>query len=134
MRLGHLSALGMEELSKRGHLGGCHSYTLDFCEQCVFNKHKRVKFSHAIHNTKNIFNYAHGDLWGPSHKVSHGDARYMLTIIDDYSHQLWPYFLKPKSNAFEYFKTWKVMVEKQTERKLKVLRTDNGMEFCSIDF
>jgi hypothetical protein len=64
MRLGHLSALGMEELSKRGHLGGCHSYTLDFCEQCVFNKHKRVKLSHAIHNTKNIFNYAHVDLWG----------------------------------------------------------------------
>jgi hypothetical protein len=26
------------------------------------------------------------------------------------------------------------MVEKQTERKLKVLRTDNGMEFCSADF
>jgi hypothetical protein len=26
------------------------------------------------------------------------------------------------------------MVEKQTERKLKVLRTDNGMEFCSGDF
>jgi transposase InsO family protein len=26
------------------------------------------------------------------------------------------------------------MVEKRTERKLKVLRTDNGMEFCSGDF
>jgi transposase InsO family protein len=26
------------------------------------------------------------------------------------------------------------MVEKQTKRKLKVLRTDNGMEFCSVDF
>jgi hypothetical protein len=26
------------------------------------------------------------------------------------------------------------MVEKQTERKLKVLRTDNGMKFCSADF
>jgi hypothetical protein len=26
------------------------------------------------------------------------------------------------------------MVEKQTERKLKVLRTVNGMEFCSANF
>jgi hypothetical protein len=26
------------------------------------------------------------------------------------------------------------MVEKQTERKVKVLRTDNGMEFCSNEF
>jgi hypothetical protein len=26
------------------------------------------------------------------------------------------------------------MVEKQTERKLKVQRINNGMKFCSIDF
>ena len=26
------------------------------------------------------------------------------------------------------------MVEKQTEKKVKVLRTDNGMEFCSNEF
>jgi transposase InsO family protein len=71
---------------------------------------------------------------GPSRKVSHGGAHYMLTIIDDYSHRVWPYFLKHKSDAFEFFKAWKVLVEKQTEGKLKVLRTDNGMEFCSTDF
>jgi hypothetical protein len=47
---------------------------------CVFGKHKRVSFRPAIHNTENIL-----DLWGPSHKVSHGGARYMLTIVDDYS-------------------------------------------------
>jgi hypothetical protein len=69
-----------------------------------------------------------------SYKVSHGGAHYMLIIIDDYSHQVWPYFLKHKSDAFESFKTWKVMVEKQAERNLKVLRTDNGLEFCSVDF
>jgi hypothetical protein len=37
-------------------------------------------------------------------------------------------------DAFESFKAWKVMVEKQTKRKLKVLRIDNGMEFCYVDF
>ena len=26
------------------------------------------------------------------------------------------------------------MVENQTERKVKILRTDNGMEFCSHEF
>jgi transposase InsO family protein len=71
---------------------------------------------------------------GASRKVSHGGARYMRTIIDDYSHRVWPYFLRNKSDAFESFKTWKVMLEKQPERKLKVLRTDNGMKFCSSDF
>ena len=134
MRLGHMSALGMTELSKRGLLEGCHADTLDFCEHCVFGKHKRVKFSAAVHNTENILDYVHADLWGPSRKPSNGGARYMLTIIDDYSRQVWPYFLKHKSDAFDSFKEWKTMVEKQTERKVKVLRTDNGMEFCSGAF
>jgi transposase InsO family protein len=122
------------ELSKRGLLDGCHADTLDLCEHCVFSKHKRVKFSSAVHNTENILDYVLADLWGPSRIPSHGGARYMLTIIDDNSCRVWPYFLKQKSDVFESFKVWKTMVEKQTERKLKVLRTDNGMEFCSGDF
>jgi hypothetical protein len=64
MSLGHMSALGMAELSKRGLLDGCHSDTLDLCENCVFGKHKRVKSSPAVHNTENILDYVHADLWG----------------------------------------------------------------------
>jgi transposase InsO family protein len=44
------------------------------------------------------------------------------------------YFLKHKYDAFDAFKAWKVMVEKQTERKVKVLRTDNGLNFFSNEF
>jgi transposase InsO family protein len=47
---------------------------------------------------------------------------------------VFPYFLKHKSDAFDAFKAWEVMVEKQIERKVKVLGTDNGMEFCSNTF
>jgi hypothetical protein len=107
-----MSALGMTKLSKRGLLDGCNSDILDFCEHCIFGKHKRVKFSSAIHNTENILDYVHSDLWGASCKVSHCGAHYMLTIIDDYSRPVWLYFLKHKSDAFESFKAWKVMVEK----------------------
>jgi hypothetical protein len=62
IRLGHMSALGMTELSKRGLLDGCHSDTLDFCEHYIFCKRKRVKFDLAIHNTVNILDYVHADL------------------------------------------------------------------------
>lgn len=58
----------------------------------------------------------------------------MLTIIDDYSRKVWPYFLKHKWQAFSAFKEWKIMIERQTEKKVKILRTDNGMEFCSKQF
>jgi 16S rRNA G527 N7-methylase RsmG len=47
----------------------------------------------------------------------------MLTIIDDYSRKVWPYFLKDKSEVFSAFKEWKTMVENQTEKKVKKLCT-----------
>jgi hypothetical protein len=134
MRLGHMSQLGLAELSKRGLLKGYNNNELEFCEHCVFGKHKRVKFNTSIHTTEGILDYVHADLWVPSRKHSFGGCHYMLTIIDDYSRRVFTYFLKYKHEAFDAFKAWKVMVEKQTERKVKVLRTDNGMEFCSNEF
>ena len=43
----------------------------------------------------------------------------MLTIIDDYSRRVWPYFLKNKDDTFAVFTEWKVMIERQTEKKVK---------------
>ncbi|KAL5775259.1 hypothetical protein ACOSP7_012816 [Xanthoceras sorbifolium] len=47
---------------------------------------------------------------------------------------VWVYFLKYKNDMFATFKQWKALVEKQTGRKIKRLRTDNGLEFCQGDF
>ena len=57
-----------------------------------------------------------------------------MTFIDDYFKKVWVYFLKRKSDVFETFKKWKTLVENQTGKKIKRLRTDNGLEFCSGDF
>jgi hypothetical protein len=111
MRLGHMSQLGLVELSKRGLLKGYNNNELEFCEHCVFGKHKRVKFNTSIHTTEGILDYVHADLWGASRKHSLGGCRYMLTIIDDYSRRVFSYFLKHKHEAFNAFKAWKVMVE-----------------------
>ncbi|CAN1842964.1 Retrovirus-related Pol polyprotein from transposon TNT 1-94 [Linum perenne] len=80
MHLGHMSEAGMAELSRRGLLAGCNASNLEFCEHCVFGKHKRVKFNTSVHTTEGILDYVHSDLWGPSREPSLGDAR-MLTII-----------------------------------------------------
>ena len=50
---------------------------------CLANT--RVKFNTSTHTSKGILDYVHSDLWGPSRKPSLDGARYMLTIIDDYS-------------------------------------------------
>jgi hypothetical protein len=117
-RLGHMSEHGMAELIKREFLVGCNLSKLEFCEHRISGKHKRVKFNASAHTTKGIFEYVHTDLWGPSRKKSLGDASYVLTIIDDYSRKVWPYFLEHKYEDFDAFRKWKFMIEKQIGRRV----------------
>ena len=58
----------------------------------------------------------------------------MLTFIDDFSRKVWVFFLKNKSDVFGRFKKSKTLVENQTGKKIKRLKTDNGLEFCSGEF
>ena len=44
------------------------------------------------------------------------------------------YFLKERSEAFEVFKKFKVMVEKATSRHIKVVRSDRSGEYTSTAF
>ncbi|KAH9679843.1 hypothetical protein KPL71_026299 [Citrus sinensis] len=39
-----------------------------------------------------------------------------------------------ESDVVEKFKVWKALVENQSGRKLKALRTNNGLEFCNKEF
>ncbi|GJZ72093.1 retrotransposon protein, putative, ty1-copia subclass, partial [Tanacetum coccineum] len=71
------------------------------------------------------------DLWGPSQVESLGGKSYFLSVVDDYSRRVWVYILKFKHEAFGKFKEWKQLVENQTGRTVKKLRTDNGLEFCN---
>ena len=42
--------------------------------------------------------------------------------------------MRNKSKVFDKFKEFKALVENQTKKKIKVLRTDNGGEFCKKEF
>jgi transposase InsO family protein len=57
-----------------------------------------------------------------------------LLFVDDFSRKMWVYFLKLKSDVFNEFKKFKALVENQFGKSIKVLRSDNGGEFCSKDF
>jgi len=41
-----------------------------------------------------------------------GGAYYFLLFIDDYTRFTWVYFLRKKSDTFEYFKEFRSRVEK----------------------
>ena len=72
----------------------------------------------------------HSDVFGPVSVPSLGKSVYYVSFIDDFSRNTWIYFLRKKSEVFDKFKEFKALVENQTEKKIKALRTDNGGEFC----
>ena len=57
--------------------------------------------------------------------LSKGRASFLQTLIDDIKH---------KSDVFATFKQWKAIIEKQKGKKVKCLKTNNGIEFCSTEF
>ncbi|KAL4341068.1 hypothetical protein GQ457_08G007840 [Hibiscus cannabinus] len=134
MRLGHLSESGMVALHKRNLLHGVKSCKLDFCKFCVLGKQTKVSFMTGKHKTEGILDYVHSDVWGPTRESSLGGSMYYVTFIDDFSKNVWVYFLKQKSEVFAKFKQWKAQVENQTGRKIKYLRSDNGTKYTDSQF
>lgn len=57
-----------------------------------------------------------------------------LSIVDYFSRRVWVYLLKSKDETYSRFNEWKTLVERKKERKVKVLRTENRLEFLSGEF
>jgi transposase InsO family protein len=81
-----------------------------------------------------VLDLVYSDVCGPFEVESLGDNRYFLTFIDDASRKMWVYFLRTKDQVFNYFQEFHVMVERETNKKLKCLRSDNGGEYTSKEF
>ncbi|KAG7533289.1 Integrase catalytic core [Arabidopsis thaliana x Arabidopsis arenosa] len=129
-RLGHMSLKNMTILVKEGHLDSKEVHTIVFCEVRVLGKSHRQSFPEAKHTRAGILEYVHSDLWGyVSNESSMSGCKYFLTLIDGYSKKVWIRFLRSKDEVFEKFSEWKKLVENQTKKKIKCLRTDNDLEF-----
>lgn len=88
-RLGHSSVLVMKLL--------CPTIEMDkidyFCNTCLRAKEFKKPFPVSDSRASEIFDLIHCDLWGPYNTTSLSGARYLLTIVDDYSREVWVYLL-----------------------------------------
>jgi hypothetical protein len=71
---------------------------------------------------------------GPMPSSSISGYVYYVSFIDDYYRKTWIYFLKSKDEVFSKFKEFKALIENLSERKFKILRSDNGGEYTSKEF
>lgn len=63
-----------------------------------------------------------------------GGNCYFIYSIDDFIRKLWVYLIKMKSEAFEVFKEFKLLVDKQSGNSIKTLKTVGGGEYTSTEF
>ena len=108
---------------------------MDFYESCVYGKQKRVSFvKTGKENKKEKLELVHTDVWGPAQVSSLGGSHYYVTFIDDATRKVWVNFLRQKFDIFQTFKTWKYLVENETSKRIKCLRSDNGGEYNNNEF
>ncbi|GJW57803.1 retrovirus-related pol polyprotein from transposon TNT 1-94 [Tanacetum coccineum] len=132
MRYEHLNFGDLKLLSSKGMVKGLDQIDLpnQVCKGCLLGKHARSSFpKEATSRAKEPLQLIHTDLCGPITPPSHGKNIYFILFIDDYSRKTWLYFLNEKSQAFEAFKKFKAMVEKEKGLKIKSMRSDRGGEF-----
>ncbi|CAL5342497.1 unnamed protein product [Camellia sinensis] len=130
-RLAHMSEKGLATLAKKNLLSGMKNALLKRCTHCLAGKQNRVSFKSSPSLRKpNVLDLVYSDVCGPMKTRTLGGSSYFVTFIDDYSRKLWVYTLKSKDQVLEIFKQFQALVERQTGKKLRCIRTDNGGEYC----
>jgi hypothetical protein len=126
-RLGHLSNTRLQLLHRQFPY-----ITVDnkgICDICHLARHKKSPYKNSLNKAVIPFEIIHLDIWGPiGTKSLHGHA-YFLTIVDDYSRFTWAVLMKNKSETRQHIMNFLTLVETQYNSKVKIIRSDNGIEF-----
>jgi hypothetical protein len=104
------------------------------CKGCAQGNNIKNTFPKNNNKAEGILELVHSNVCGPMPSTSLRRYVYYVSFIDDYSRKTWVYFLKSKDEVLGKFKEFKALVENLSERKIKILRSDNGGEYTSNEF
>lgn len=133
-RLGHINKKRIAQLQKDGVLESFDFKSDDVCESCLLGKMTKSPFTGTCERGEGLLDLVHTDVCGPFRSATKDGNRYYVTFTDDFSRYGYVYLIKHKSDTFEVFKRYQNEVENQLGRKIKVLRSDRGGEYLSIEF
>lgn len=135
-RLGHVNQNILREMVNCGAVTGVKFADVKnfFCDACQLGKSHKLPFKNRSDRTRyRPGEFAHSDMCGPLPYPSIGGARFFVTFVDEISNYRYVFFLQHKSDVYEKFKEFDRMVENKFGRRLQVLHTDNGREYCNHD-
>jgi len=136
-RFGYLNFRGLNQLVDKEMILGVPKIEIPstVCDTCLIGKQPRNAFSSSTsHRSKELLSAVYSDVCGPLEVPSLGGNKYFISFVDEFSRKIWLYLIKAKSEAFDMFQKFKVLVEKQCGKSIKILRTDGGGEYTSKVF
>ena len=106
------------------------------CHGCALRKNDKRPFHSSDSKAKGSLDIIHSDLCGLMSIATLSGFSDFVTFIDDYSWNTLIYFLKTKESnkVLDRFKEFKALVENQTRRRIRVLRSGNGGEYTLRGF
>jgi transposase InsO family protein len=136
-RFGHLHFEALKRLSAKGMVRGLPSFdhVEQFCDVCVLMKQRRLPFpQQSSFRAKERLELVHGDLCGPVTPATPGGRHYFMLLVDDLSRYMWVVVLNSKGEVADAIRRAQATAEAECDRKLRVLRTDNGGESTTAEF
>ncbi|UYV68970.1 hypothetical protein LAZ67_6001864 [Cordylochernes scorpioides] len=136
-RLCHIDSNAIEKMAREELVIGLEISSRDkgLCDDCCIAKSTKASHKNLGNiRSKQTLELIHTDICGPMPVKSTGGNRYFLSFVDDFSRRITVYLLKNKDEVLKHFDIYRATVERQTGNKIKVLRSDNGLEFCNREF
>ena len=122
-RLGHISKRRIERLVSDRILDSLDFAYFEICTNCIKGKQTNTRRFGANRAT-DVLELIHTDVCGPWN-----GQRYFITFINDFSRYGYLYLIHEKSQSLEVFKSFKVEVENQLNKRIKNVRSDRGGEY-----
>nr|GEW44758.1 putative ribonuclease H-like domain-containing protein [Tanacetum cinerariifolium] len=132
-RLGHINFKNINKLVKDNLMRGLlskHFENDQTCVACLKGKQHKSSCKSKVQNfiSQPLF-MLHIDLFGLTFVSSLMHKKYSLVVTDDYSRYTWVFFLASKDETSGILKKFLTERESLVDKKVKVIRRDNGTKF-----
>ena len=110
-RLGHPSISVLKSVVSSSMLSNSNNLSSFHCDDCSINKSHKLPFSQnsSLSSTKPL-ETVYSDVWTPP-LISVDGFKYYVIFVDQFTHYIWFYPLRRKSDVKSIFIRWKALVE-----------------------
>ncbi|GJR76034.1 ribonuclease H-like domain-containing protein [Tanacetum coccineum] len=127
-RLGHPGDQVLRSLVSSRFISCNKEKSSHICHACQLGKHVKLPFHSSDSIVEHCFDIIHSDLW-TSPIISSSGFKYYVLFLDHFSHFLWIYPLRSKSDMFDKFLHFRNYVKNQFKCEIKNFQCDHGGEF-----